>query len=155
MSIVVLLLGKNEQTKLDESPVSGVTKIVLLGLESIPLTSRFIGTRGCVFNKGLFGVESEQDELPSSVRLNFRARLDGGRIIEVTKLTTGLLVNGSSCDGIDMVIKDLDLEPKDIIAEFCNPSRWKELSKESGSKILPCRDGSCWKTFKLIASLIA
>ncbi|GJY75124.1 hypothetical protein Tco_0480240 [Tanacetum coccineum] len=31
---------------------------------------------------------------------------------EVTKLTTGRLVNGSSCDGIDMVIKNLDLEPK-------------------------------------------
>ncbi|GKA89195.1 hypothetical protein Tco_0811007 [Tanacetum coccineum] len=28
------------------------------------------------------------------------------------KLTTGRLVNGSSCDGSDMVIKDLDLEPK-------------------------------------------
>ncbi|GJX46259.1 hypothetical protein Tco_0271449 [Tanacetum coccineum] len=29
-----------------------------------------------------------------------------------TKLTTGRLVNGSSCDRIDMVIKNLDLEPK-------------------------------------------
>ncbi|GKC05311.1 hypothetical protein Tco_0996921, partial [Tanacetum coccineum] len=37
----------------------------------------------------------------------------------------------------------------------CGPSRWKELSKESGSKILPCGDGSCWKAFKPIASLIA
>ncbi|GKF36961.1 hypothetical protein Tco_0113719 [Tanacetum coccineum] len=71
------------------------------------------------------------------------------------KLSTGRLVNGSSCDGIDMVIKNLDLEPKDIIAEFSGPSRWKELSKESGSKILPYGDGSCWKTFKPIASLIA
>ncbi|GKA34407.1 hypothetical protein Tco_0720836 [Tanacetum coccineum] len=33
----------------------GVTKIVLLGFESVPLTSRFVGTRGCIFNK-------EQDE---------------------------------------------------------------------------------------------
>ncbi|GJX90069.1 hypothetical protein Tco_0343395 [Tanacetum coccineum] len=65
-------------------------------------------------------VVSEQDKLPSSVKLDFRARLDGGRMysghlkamVEVTKLTTGQLVNGSSCDGIDMVIKDLDLEPK-------------------------------------------
>ncbi|GJZ66549.1 hypothetical protein Tco_0623245 [Tanacetum coccineum] len=32
--------------------------------------------------------------------------------VEVTKLTTGRLVNGSSYDGIDMVIKNLDLEPK-------------------------------------------
>nr|GEY99705.1 hypothetical protein [Tanacetum cinerariifolium] len=73
----------------------------------------------------------------------------------VTKITTGLLVNGSSCDGIDMVIKSLDLEPKIIIAEFCSPSRWKELSKESSSKILSCGDGSCRKTFKPIAILIA
>ncbi|GKB18860.1 hypothetical protein Tco_0852783 [Tanacetum coccineum] len=36
---------------------SGVTKIVLLGLKGIPLTSRFISTRGCVFNKGLFGAQ--------------------------------------------------------------------------------------------------
>nr|GFC09827.1 hypothetical protein [Tanacetum cinerariifolium] len=43
----------------------------------------------------------------------------------------------------------------DIVAKFCGPSRWKELSKESGSKILPCGDGSCWKEFKPIASLIA
>ncbi|GJT43260.1 hypothetical protein Tco_0951975 [Tanacetum coccineum] len=71
------------------------------------------------------------------------------------KLITGRLVNGSSCDGIDMVIKNLDLEPKDVIAEFCGPSRWKELSKESGSKILPCGDGSCWKAFKIMSSITA
>ncbi|GJR78123.1 hypothetical protein Tco_0148908 [Tanacetum coccineum] len=47
------------------------------------------------------------------------------------------------------------IESEDIIAEFCGPSWWKELSKESGSKILSCGDGSCWKTFKPIASLIA
>ncbi|GKE25056.1 hypothetical protein Tco_1436568, partial [Tanacetum coccineum] len=29
-----------------------------------------------------------------------------------TKLTIGRLIDGSSCGGIDMVIKDLDLEPK-------------------------------------------
>nr|GEX09311.1 hypothetical protein [Tanacetum cinerariifolium] len=43
----------------------------------------------------------------------------------------------------------------DIIVEFFGPSRWKELSKESGSKILSCGDGSRWKAFKPIASLIA
>nr|GEW51036.1 transposon TX1 putative 149 kDa protein [Tanacetum cinerariifolium] len=32
--------------------------------------------------------------------------------VSVTKLSTGRLVNRSSCNGIDMVIKDLDLEPK-------------------------------------------
>ncbi|GKB91136.1 hypothetical protein Tco_0963408 [Tanacetum coccineum] len=61
----------------------------------------------------------------------------------------------------DMILENLDLKPtidammRDIVAEFCGPSRWKELSKESRSKILPCGDGSCWKTFKPIASLIA
>ncbi|GJV72289.1 hypothetical protein Tco_1492284 [Tanacetum coccineum] len=44
------------------------------------------------------------------------------------------------------------IEVEDIIAEFFCPSRWKELSKEMSSKILPCGDGSCWKTFKPIAS---
>nr|GEV56076.1 hypothetical protein [Tanacetum cinerariifolium] len=34
-------------------------------------------------------------------------------------------------------------------------SRWKELSNEMSSKILPCGDGSCRNTFKPIASLIA
>ncbi|GKE21326.1 hypothetical protein Tco_1432838 [Tanacetum coccineum] len=34
----------------------GVTKIVLLRLKSIPLTSRLIDTRGCVVNKGLFRI---------------------------------------------------------------------------------------------------
>ncbi|GKE00890.1 hypothetical protein Tco_1388873 [Tanacetum coccineum] len=73
------------------------------------------------------------------------------------KLTTGRLVNGSYYDGIDMVIKNLDLEPKvdAIMREFLYPSWWKELSKETCSKIFPCGDRSCWKTFKPIASLIA
>nr|GEZ58413.1 hypothetical protein [Tanacetum cinerariifolium] len=57
---------------------------------------------------------SEQDELPSSVRLDFQARLDDG-----------WMYSGH-------------LE--------ANPSRQKELSKESGSKILPWGDGSCWMT---------
>ncbi|GKF61219.1 hypothetical protein Tco_0181273, partial [Tanacetum coccineum] len=47
------------------------------------------------------------------------------------------------------------LEHQDIIAVFCGPSQWKELSKETSSKILLRGDGSCWKTFKPIASLIA
>ncbi|GKG03471.1 hypothetical protein Tco_0311107, partial [Tanacetum coccineum] len=54
-----------------------------------------------------------------------------------------------------MIFSMMLLEHQDIIAEFCGPSRWKELSKESGSKILPCGDGSCWKAFKPIASLTA
>ncbi|GKA58484.1 hypothetical protein Tco_0757672 [Tanacetum coccineum] len=56
-------------------------------------------------------VVSEQDEFPSSDD----GRMYSGHLeakVEVTKLSTGRLVNGSSYDGIDMVIKDLDLEPK-------------------------------------------
>nr|GEX46943.1 ribonuclease H-like domain-containing protein [Tanacetum cinerariifolium] len=39
-------------------------------------------------------------------------KLSNQERVEVTKLTTDRLVNGSSCDGIDMVIKNLELEPK-------------------------------------------
>nr|GEW22258.1 hypothetical protein [Tanacetum cinerariifolium] len=35
---------------------SGVTKIILLKLKSVPLTSCFVDTRGCVFHKGLFWI---------------------------------------------------------------------------------------------------
>ncbi|GJU39871.1 hypothetical protein Tco_1192828 [Tanacetum coccineum] len=74
----------------------------------------------------------------------------------VKKLTTSRLIDSSPYGGIDMVIKDLDLEPKidAMMREFLNPSRWKELSKETSGKILPGGDGSCRKTVKLIASLI-
>ncbi|GKG07313.1 hypothetical protein Tco_0330282, partial [Tanacetum coccineum] len=51
-------------------------------------------------------VVSKQDELSSS--FVWRSDVLGS----VTKLATGRLVNGSSCDGIDMVIKDFNLEPK-------------------------------------------
>nr|GEZ05135.1 hypothetical protein [Tanacetum cinerariifolium] len=46
------------------------------------------------------------------------------------------------------------LEHQDVILKFRSPSRWKEMSKESSSKIIPSGDGSCWKTFKPIDSLI-
>nr|GFB62327.1 hypothetical protein [Tanacetum cinerariifolium] len=74
-----------------------------------------------------------------------------GPCVFVSKFATSQLVNGSSCDGIDMVIKNLDLESKidAMMRDFLDPSRWNELSKETSSKILPCGDGSCWKTFKL------
>nr|GFB45148.1 hypothetical protein [Tanacetum cinerariifolium] len=79
----------------------------------------------------------------------------------VMKLAIGQLVNGLSCHGSAMVIEDSDLEPKidammreDIITEFYGPSRWKELSKKTSSKILKCGDGSCWKMFNPVASLI-
>ncbi|GKG27055.1 hypothetical protein Tco_0402758, partial [Tanacetum coccineum] len=53
----------------------------------------------------------EQDELPSSV-IRRRSDVLGFFSISVIKLASGRLVNGSSCDGSGMVIKDLDLEPK-------------------------------------------
>ncbi|GKA11784.1 MAK10-like protein [Tanacetum coccineum] len=76
----------------------------------------------------------------------------------VTKLAIGRLVNGSPCDRIGMIIEDLDLEPKidAMMREFLeSPSRWKELSKETSSKILPSGDGSRGETFKPIASLVS
>ncbi|GJZ52286.1 hypothetical protein Tco_0606801 [Tanacetum coccineum] len=66
------------------------------------------------------------------------------------KLTSSRLVDGSSCGGIDIVIKDLDLKPKidAMMRDFLNLSRWKELSKETSSKILPGGDGLQGRTFK-------
>nr|GEV64498.1 putative reverse transcriptase domain-containing protein [Tanacetum cinerariifolium] len=104
---------------------------------------------------GLEAVALEQDELPSTVGLDFRARLKSGQMypghlkakffgVSVMNLITGRLVNYSSCDGIDMVIKNLDLEPKDIIAEFYGPSWLIAKGSESISfkKSLRCWFGS-------------
>ncbi|GJW09580.1 hypothetical protein Tco_1575407 [Tanacetum coccineum] len=56
-----------------------------------------------------------------------------------------------------MIIENLNLKPAidAMMRDFLDPSWRKEPSKETSSKILPCRDGSCWKMFKPIASLIA
>ncbi|GJV37719.1 hypothetical protein Tco_1410196 [Tanacetum coccineum] len=100
-------------------------------------------------------------------------------------LTTGRLIDGAPCGGIEPVINDLDLKPKidtmmrdvlklvletspcfgkrftlmllehqDVISGFGSSSRWKELSKETGSEILLSGNGSRGKSFKLISSLI-
>ncbi|GJT50010.1 hypothetical protein Tco_0976167, partial [Tanacetum coccineum] len=98
-----------------------VTKVVLLGLESVPLTSRFVDLT----------LRSDFVHLNRLLRskMSFHQALDlifeldettvGCPLIVlrilwrfVTKLPTGRLIDGSSCGGIDMVIKDLDLEPK-------------------------------------------
>ncbi|GJX65873.1 hypothetical protein Tco_0300216 [Tanacetum coccineum] len=87
----------------------GIMRYFLVHNPAVPglkLTKDKKGTEvdGTIYRKM---VASEQDELSSSIGLDFRDRLDGGRMY------SGYLeVNGSSCDGIDMVIKDLDLEPK-------------------------------------------
>ncbi|GKE51872.1 hypothetical protein Tco_1487028 [Tanacetum coccineum] len=57
-----------------------VTKIVLLGLKGIPLTSRSAVREDAYSTKACSSVVSEQDELPSSVELDFRARLNGGQM---------------------------------------------------------------------------
>nr|GEX41551.1 retrovirus-related Pol polyprotein from transposon TNT 1-94 [Tanacetum cinerariifolium] len=66
-----------------------------------------------------------------------------GEVLNVFPRLVGALIAEFAAAGVD------------IVAEFCGPSRWKELSKEISSKILPCGDGSYRKTFKPIASLIA
>nr|GEY70823.1 Gag-Pol polyprotein [Tanacetum cinerariifolium] len=55
---------------------------------------------------------------------------------------------------IDMIIEDLDLEPKidAIVRDFLE---WKELSKKTSSKILPIGDGSRGETLNPIARLTA
>ncbi|GKC06408.1 hypothetical protein Tco_0998018 [Tanacetum coccineum] len=52
------------------------------------------------------------------------------------KLTTSRMIDGSPCGRSDMVIKDLDLELKinAMLRDFLDPSRWKELSKETSSE---------------------
>ncbi|GJV08753.1 hypothetical protein Tco_1346409 [Tanacetum coccineum] len=80
-------------------------------------------------------------------------------------ITTSSLIDGAPYGGIYIFLKDLDLEQKrftlmllehqDVISEFSSSSWWKELSKETGSKILLGRYGSREKMFKPIASLIA
>nr|GFA64330.1 hypothetical protein [Tanacetum cinerariifolium] len=54
----------------------GVTKFFLLGLKSVPLNSALSVREDAYSTK----VVLEQDELPSSVKLDFRARLDSGRM---------------------------------------------------------------------------
>nr|GEV89946.1 hypothetical protein [Tanacetum cinerariifolium] len=155
-----------------------------------------VGTRGCIYNKGLFEIfhailsvvgttadltrgsdfghlsRLRQSKMSFHQALDLILELDEAAVectrdilrqrdcldllSEIPWLAMGRLVNGSSRDGIDMVIKDLDLEPKinAMIRDIPYPSWWKELSKETSSKILLCGDGSCWKTFKPVASLI-
>ncbi|GJT06417.1 hypothetical protein Tco_0840879 [Tanacetum coccineum] len=78
--------------------------------------------------------------------------------ILVVKLAAGGTVNFTLKMNRDMIIENLDLDLKidAMMRDFLeSPSRWKELSKETVSKILPSGDGSCRKTFMPISSLIA
>ncbi|GKE27080.1 hypothetical protein Tco_1442464, partial [Tanacetum coccineum] len=97
--------------ELEGTVVKGMVRDRTVGME--PVSPRLFCSSLKVYHlPSASSVVSDQDEPPSSVGLDFRARLDGGRIVEVTKLTTGRLVNGLSYDGIDMVIKHLDFESK-------------------------------------------
>ncbi|GJW69842.1 hypothetical protein Tco_0126759 [Tanacetum coccineum] len=87
--------------------------------------------------------------------LNDFPRLFGVLVVE---LATGGALNLVLKVKRDMIVENLDLKLKidAMMRDFLeSPSRWKELSKDTGSKILPSGDGSCRKTFKPIASLIA
>ncbi|GJY54886.1 hypothetical protein Tco_0446550, partial [Tanacetum coccineum] len=108
-------------------------------------------------------VASEQCELPSNVEHDFE--LDDAAV----GCTRDILRQRDCLDWLSKIpwvvptsvviegerLSLMLLEHKDIVAEFCSPSWWKELSKETSSTILPYGDGSCWNTFKPIASLIA
>ncbi|GJU57603.1 hypothetical protein Tco_1235369 [Tanacetum coccineum] len=119
-----------------------------------------------IASKAYFPLTLKMDIVPNAISLvpsvNFTTPKDKSLVIldifkKASLLTTSRLIDGSPCSKIDMVIKDLDLEPNidAMMRKFLNPSRWKELSKKTSSKILPGGDGSCRKTFKPIASLIA
>ncbi|GJX76403.1 hypothetical protein Tco_0323214 [Tanacetum coccineum] len=75
----------------------------------------------------------------------------------IAKLASGGMINFTLKMKRYMIIENLDFEPKinAMMRDFLNPSRWKELSKETGSEILLSGDGSCGEMFKPIASLIA
>ncbi|GJZ55613.1 hypothetical protein Tco_0610806 [Tanacetum coccineum] len=89
-----------------------------------------------------------------------------GEVLNDFPRFVGVLIADFSAGGVvnlalkmkrDMIIKNLDLKPMidAMMRDFLYPSRWKKLSKEKSSKILPCGDGSCWKMFKPVANLIA
>nr|GEV76916.1 transposase, MuDR, MULE transposase domain protein [Tanacetum cinerariifolium] len=74
-----------------------------------------------------------------------RRKLTGFFGVSVTKLTTGRLVNGSSCDGIDMVIKDLDLELKSFPMERIEQGNEQPNSMERATVLhQPDGVGSKW-----------
>nr|GEY42759.1 hypothetical protein [Tanacetum cinerariifolium] len=90
-------------------------------------------------------------------RLMALFRCGGGVQERAVEFTVGGAVNLALKMKGDMIIKYLNLNPTidAMIRDFFDPSWWKELSKEMSSKILPNGDGSCWKTFKQVSSLIA
>nr|GEY00447.1 hypothetical protein [Tanacetum cinerariifolium] len=164
--------GKGDEVQPIEEKKNSVPK--MKGLFSFSLISKITkstrGSAGCEFLK-----KSEHFNHPTTDPL---ALLENGVLksfhsfegevlndfprfvgILITEFAAGGAVNFILKMKGNMIIKNFDLEPTidaiDIVAEFYGPSRWKELSKESGSKILPCGNGSCWKVFKPIASLIA
>ncbi|GJS05671.1 hypothetical protein Tco_0322179 [Tanacetum coccineum] len=74
----------------------------------------------------------------------------------IAKLVAGGAVNFTLKMKRDMIIENLDLEPKidAMMREFLNSSQWEKSSKETSSEILLSRGRSRGKTFKPIASLI-
>ncbi|GKB72949.1 hypothetical protein Tco_0934361 [Tanacetum coccineum] len=102
-------------------------------------------------------------KLTASGMVNLTFKMNRDMIIENLYLEPK--INAMVGDSLELVLETsprfrerftlMLLEHQDVISEFRSPSWWKELRKESGSKILPSGDGSCRKTFKPIASLIA
>nr|GEV32046.1 hypothetical protein [Tanacetum cinerariifolium] len=93
-------------------------------------------------------VALEQDELPSSVRLDFRARLNSDQMYS-GHLEDSLVFLSRSLPSVDWSMVHLvtrltwsnffrlrakdRCHDEDVIAKFCIPSRWKELSKETSN----------------------
>nr|GEW23597.1 hypothetical protein [Tanacetum cinerariifolium] len=121
-----------EVAHMGNDPLLGVTKVILLGLESVPLASCFVSMRGFVINKILLGIfheilsvvgttadltrESDFVHLNRLLtsKMSFHQALV--LIFELDETTIGctqdILRQRDCLDRIDMVKKDLDLEPK-------------------------------------------
>ncbi|GJR28679.1 retrovirus-related pol polyprotein from transposon TNT 1-94 [Tanacetum coccineum] len=92
--------------------------------------------------KALYGKSKLQD---LGEVLNDLPRFVG---ILIAEFATGCTVNLTLKVKGDMIIKKLNSKPTidAMMRDFLDPSQWKELSKETSSKILPCGDESYWTT---------
>ncbi|GJZ97074.1 reverse transcriptase domain-containing protein [Tanacetum coccineum] len=128
----------------DEMPQNSIQVCEIFDVSGIDFMGPFSSSRG---NKYILVAV---DYLSKWVK----AKCPGFFGVSVTKLATGRLVNGSSCNGSDMVIKDLDLEPKidAMMRDFLEYGYCKNLKKTVKTGQSRTRDGKeCTRAEDLIA----
>ncbi|GJS47223.1 hypothetical protein Tco_0597344 [Tanacetum coccineum] len=109
---------------------------------------------GPLSRKSIWSSSSRTFMVVKSEVLNVFPRLFGVLIVE---LATGSAVNFTLKIKGDMVVKKFDLKPTidAMMRDFLEQSFPVErIEQGKSSKILPCGDGSFWKPFKPISSLI-